>query len=88
MSRYTQQPKADILQRHPGAVRDLQNAEGISGVGDIITPSPAAMTVNAKAAVREARVAAGKKLTHALYYRKTKGILTPRHKFFTSTYQI
>jgi hypothetical protein len=83
-----QQLKTDILQRHPDAFPDLQNGEPIHRVGRIITPSPVAITVDTKPAVSEAMVATGEKLTHALYYREAKSILTPRHQFFSSRYQI
>jgi hypothetical protein len=79
---------AEILKRYPDALPDLETGEPIYKVGHIITPSPVAIVVDAKPAAREAMVMTGEKLTHALYYREMKGIITPDHRFFTSKYQI
>ena len=76
----------EIAKRYPDALPDSE--EPIFRVGHIITPSPVAVSVDTKPAVREAMRATGDKLAHALFYREMKRILNADHKFFASMYQL
>jgi hypothetical protein len=68
-----QKLRHEIAKRYPDALPDSE--EPIFRVGHIIIPSPVAVSVDTKPAVREAMRAIGEKLAHALFYREMKRIL-------------
>ena len=78
----------EVGKRYPDALPDPATHEPIYRAGNIITPSPVALSVEVKPAVKAAMLAVGAKLTHALYYREMKRFVTPKHRFFTSVYQL
>ena len=78
----------ETAKRYPDALPDPTTQEPIFHVGHIITPTPVAISVGTKPAVRDAMKVIGQKLAHALYYREMKSIVTADHRFFASVYQI
>ncbi len=78
----------EISKRYPDALPDQASSEPIYRAGHVITPSPVAISVSTKPAVKEAMKTIGEKLARAFYYREMKRIVTSDHTFFVSTYQL
>jgi len=76
-----------IANNYPEALPDTAKAYPIYRIGHIITPTPAAISVFAPTALKEAIDVMGKKLTHALYFRHAGKVLTKEHKFLYHLYQ-
>jgi len=78
----------EIARRYSDALPDPASEEPIYRVGHLVTPSPVAISVSTKPAVKEAMNTIGEKLAHALYYREMKKMMTASHAFSASTYQL
>jgi hypothetical protein len=76
-----------IINNYPDALPNLGTAVPVHQIGSIITPYPAAITLDTNPAFKEAIKVMGQKLTHALYMRETGKILTAGHRFLSSCYQ-
>jgi len=77
-----------VAKRYPDALPDPATQEPIYQVGHIFAPTPVAISVGTKPAVREAMKVIGDKLAHALYYREMKRIVKSDQRFFASMYQL
>jgi hypothetical protein len=76
-----------IANNYPEALPDEARAYPVNRVGSIITPKPVAISLPTTPSLKNAVEVAGRKLTHALYFRETGKILTPGHQFLNAAYQ-
>ena len=75
-----------IINNYPDALPDLATAHALfHEVGSIL--SPAAIALDTNPAFKKASKIMGQKLTHALYLRETRRILTADHRFRCMWYQ-
>jgi hypothetical protein len=77
-----------IANNCPEALPNPLDARPVHRMGNLVTPSPVAISTGTPAAFREAAAGIGQKLTHALYYRERGKALSIQHRFATACYQI
>jgi hypothetical protein len=78
----------EITRRYPDALPDPATVEPVHRVGRLYAPKPVAFSIKPPPVVNEAMDVIADKLTHALYYREMKAIVTTKHRFFVARVQI
>jgi hypothetical protein len=76
-----------IANNYPDALPDITKAYPLNRMGSIITPQTVAFLMPTPDALQHATEMVGKKLTHALYFREVRKMLTRDHQFWIHSYQ-
>lgn len=79
----------DLINRYPQAIPDFGSIKPLYKIGSLYSPSPVAYSVQFQSYIYQTVLhVALAKLTHALYYRETGKVLTPKHILTGITYQL